>query len=427
MSTFGVNTRSSGLMGRNNNMNNVLANKASATNLNGKNVLAAKPMKRAALSQKTNLVNRNVNLNGKIGNLNNEKKAAKISSTENETVNEATNKLKGGFKSKIPIKNGLKPQVNNQQKNQLTNPTDELNKLNEENLIRFSSFKIPADVENIDLFDTRNVLLANDFSNDIYIYLNYLEEKLKLKTNFLEIQQQMTSKMRTRLIDWIVAVHYKYKLLPETLYLTIAIMDRFLEKVNVTKEKVQLVGLTAFFIACKYEEIYPPEISDFIKVCDAYSKNEILKMEKTILKALDFVLSYPLPLHFLRRFSQAAHADQEIHTLAKYLMELGLLEYECSSWKPSLLAATSLYLSLQILSNDETETKWTETLAFYTNLKETDLQPYVSTLCKILILTKDSKLQTVNKKYSSLKLLSISDSPKLECDYVIEMSEKCTI
>jgi len=155
MSTFGVNTRSSGLMGRNNNMNNVLANKASATNLNGKNVLAAKPMKRAALSQKTNLVNRNVNLNGKIGNLNNEKKAAKISSTENETVNEATNKLKGGFKSKIPIKNGLKPQVNNQQKNQLTNPTDELNKLNEENLIRFSSFKIPADVENIDLFDTR--------------------------------------------------------------------------------------------------------------------------------------------------------------------------------------------------------------------------------------------------------------------------------
>ena len=263
---------------------------------------------------------------------------------------------------------------------------------NECNLIKFSSFVLPDNVEDIDINDHTNVLLAPGFSNDIYMYLYHLEEKLKLQSDFLQIQQQMNHKMRARLVDWIIAVHHKMKLLPETLYLTIAIMDRFLEKVNVVKDKVQLVGLTAFLIACKYEEIYPPEIADLHKVCDAYTKNEILKMEKTILKALDFKLSYPLPLHFLRRFSKAAHADQEIHTLAKYLMELGLIDYECSSWKPSLLAAASLYLTLQILSYDD-EPKWTETLAFYTNCKETDLQPYVSTLCKILILTKESKLQ----------------------------------
>jgi len=201
-------------------------------------------------------------------------------------------------------------------------------------------------------------------------------------------------------------------------------MDRFLAKVSVAKDKVQLVGLTAFFIACKYEEIYPPDIADFINVCDAYTKNDILKMEKTILKTLDFNLSYPLPLHFLRRFSKAAYADQEIHTLAKYLMELGLLDYECSTWKPSQLAAASLYLTLRILSIDN-EPKWTETLAFYTNFKEDELQPFVSTLCKILIMTKDSKLQTVYKKYASYKLLEISASPKLLCDYVIEMASKC--
>ena len=263
---------------------------------------------------------------------------------------------------------------------------------NECNLIKFSSFVLPDNVEDIDINDHTNVLLAPGFSNDIYMYLYHLEEKFKLQSDFLQAQQQMNYKMRARLVDWIIAVHHKFKLLPETLYLTIAIMDRFLEKVSVVKDKVQLVGLTAFFIACKYEEIYPPEIADFLKVCDAYTKNEILKMEKTVLKALDFKLSYPLPLHFLRRFSKAAHADQEIHTLAKYLMELGLIDYECSSWKPSLLAAASLYLTLQILSYDD-EPKWTETLAFYTNYKETDLQPYVSTLCKILILTKESKLQ----------------------------------
>ena len=264
--------------------------------------------------------------------------------------------------------------------------------LNECNLIKFSSFVLPDSVEDIDINDHTNVLLAPGFSNDIYMYLYHLEEKLKLQSDFLQIQQQMNHKMRARLVDWIIAVHHKMKLLPETLYLTIAIMDRFLEKVNVVKDKVQLVGLTAFLIACKYEEIYPPEIADLHKVCDAYTKNEILKMEKTILKALDFKLSYPLPLHFLRRFSKAAHADQEIHTLAKYLMELGLVEYECSSWKPSLLAAASLYLTLSILAADS-KAQWTETLAFYTNYKEGELLKQVSYLSKVLLKQNDSKLQ----------------------------------
>ena len=263
----------------------------------------------------------------------------------------------------------------------------------EQNAIKFSSFKIPDSVEDIDANDFSNVLLSPGFSNDIYMYLNYLEEKFKIKPNFLQIQQQMNQKMRARLVDWIIAVHHKFKLLPETLYLTIAIMDRFLEKVSVIKDKVQLVGVTAFFIACKYEEIYPPEITDFIKVCDAYNKNDILKMEKTILKALDFNLAYPLPLHFLRRFSKAAHADQEIHTLAKYLMELGLIEYECSGWKPSLLAASALYLTLHILAGDSKKTQWTDTLAFYTNYREDNLLKHVSYLSKILLKTNDSKLQ----------------------------------
>ena len=262
-------------------------------------------------------------------------------------------------------------------------------------MLKFSSFVIPDNVGDIDANDGGNVLLAPGFSNDIYVYLNHLEEKFKVKTNFLQSQQQMNPKMRARLVDWIVAVHHKFKLLPETLYLAIAIMDRFLEKAStVCKDKVQLVGVTAFFIACKYEEIYPPEITDFIKVCDAYNKNDILKMEKTVLKTLNFQLCYPLPLHFLRRFSKAAHADQEIHTLAKYLMELGLVEYECSSWKPSLLAAASLYLTLHILAEDsKKKTQWTDTLKFYTTYREDDLLVHVSYLSKVLLKTPDSKLQ----------------------------------
>jgi len=381
--------------------------------------------KRLALSQATNRISNNDNfkLNAKPTNAL-KKPLASIQGNENDDLKKKDLCAK---KSKIPkfsspakIKPALKKPIEvKQQKSEL----NVKNLLNEQNQIKFSSFKIPDNVEDIDINDEENVLLAPGFSNDIYMYLSHLEEKFKLKTNFLEIQQKMNYKMRARLVDWIVAVHHKFKLLPETLYLTIAIMDRFLEKVNVTKEKVQLVGVTAFFIACKYEEIYPPDISDFTKVCEAYSKEEILKMEQTILKKLNFVLSYPLPLHFLRRFSKAAHADQEIHTLAKYLMELGLLEYECSSWKPSLLAATSLYLTLHILANDS-KPQWTETLAFYTNYKEDDLLKHVSYLSKVLLNVKDSKLGTIKSKYSNFKLLRISENEKLTSDYVKNMANK---
>ena len=85
---------------------------------------------------------------------------------------------------------------------------------------------------------------------------------------------------------------------------------------------MQLVGLTAFFFVCKYEEIYPPEIQDFIRTRDAYSNSEIIEVKKTVLNALDFKLFYPLSLHFLWRFSKAACTCPKIHTL----------EYECASW-----------------------------------------------------------------------------------------------
>jgi len=391
--------------------------------------------KKLALSQSTNTLI-NSKLSSKLNSINSTNnnniiKKPLVSITENENVDLKKKKSKipkfsSPAKSTTQAKQ-LKRDQNSTIQSSLateTSSTTTTTTTEKLNLIKFSSFKLPSNVENIDINDHTNVLLAPGFSNDIYMYLNHLENKLKIQTsNFLQIQKTMNHKMRARLVDWIIAVHHKFKLLPETLYLTIAIMDRYFERCNVDKDKVQLVGLTAFFIACKYEEIYPPEIADFIKLCDAYTKNNILDMEKTMLKAIDFNLSYPLPLHFLRRFSKAAHADQEIHTLAKYLMELGLVEYECSSWKPSLLAAASLYLTLNILATDHSKTQWTNTLAFYTNYKESDLLKPVSYLCQVLLRQSDSKLQTTKSKYANPKLLRISDNPKLISEYVVKMSK----
>lgn len=285
----------------------------------------------------------------------------------------------------------------------------------------FSSFSvIPQDVENIDENDESNVFLTTDYVNDIYKYLRHLEAKYQIKPNCLMSQKEYTPKMRSILIDWLISIHYQFHLTPETLYMTVGILDRFCQNENIAKNKVQLVGITSMFIASKYEEIYPPEMNDFVSMCDnLYHKKDIIKMEIAILKGLKFELGRPLPLHFLRRMSKAAHADAVIHTMAKYLMELCLIEYECAHWEPSLVAATALYTTLKIIGEGSS---WNATLKFYSQYSEEQLHPYVQTLCKIILRAPTSKYQSCRKKYGSTKLSRISKHPELESHVVQDMA-----
>lgn len=73
-------------------------------------------------------------------------------------------------------------------------------------------------------------------------------------------QPDINSKMRAILIDWLVEVHRKFELMPESLYLTINIVDRYLSMKVVSRRELQLVGIGSMLIACKYEEIWAPEV-----------------------------------------------------------------------------------------------------------------------------------------------------------------------
>jgi cyclin B len=83
---------------------------------------------------------------------------------------------------------------------------------------------------------------------------------------------------------------------------------------TITRNYLQLVDVGAMFIASKYEETIAPEVGDFVYICDhAYTKDEILQMEKAIMRTLDFSLSRPLPLYLLRQYSKAAHVSKNSH------------------------------------------------------------------------------------------------------------------
>lgn len=103
-----------------------------------------------------------------------------------------------------------------------------------------------------------------------------------------------------------------------------------------TRDYLQLVGVTALFIASKYEELYPPSMDDFVYITDnTYTKQEILAMEMKIMRTLDYNLSRPLPIQFLRRCSKAAEASDYHHGMAKYFLELTSTDYSMASIPPS--------------------------------------------------------------------------------------------
>jgi G2/mitotic-specific cyclin-B2 len=206
-----------------------------------------------------------------------------------------------------------------------------------------------ADIEDVDKFDSENPLLVSDYVKDIYVYLRELEERFAPSATYMEGQTHITPAMRTILVDWIVEVHGRFKLVQETVFLTIHIMDRALERMVVPRSKLQLLGLGCFLIASKYEDTYPPRINDLIIVSNrAFTRAEILAMEASVLEKLNYDLGTPIPLHFLRRYSKVADSDAETHTLAKYLIELAQLDYEMLKFKYSQQGAAALYLARSI-------------------------------------------------------------------------------
>ncbi|XP_010013140.1 PREDICTED: G2/mitotic-specific cyclin-B1-like [Nestor notabilis] len=218
--------------------------------------------------------------------------------------------------------------------------------------------------------------------------------------------------MRAILIDWLVQVQMKFRLLQDTLYLSVAIIDCFLQGNAVSKEMLQLVGVTAMLIASKYEEMHPPRVADFVYITGGtYTNSQICEMEIKILQALDFHLSRPLASQFLRMASEVAEVDMKQHVLAKYLMELSIVDYDMVHFPPSKTAAAASCLSLKLLNGRE----WTRTLQRYTSYTENDLLPVMQHIAKNLFLVNRgiAKETATKNKYASRKNAKISTIEQL--------------
>ncbi|EOY16383.1 Cyclin A1,1 isoform 2, partial [Theobroma cacao] len=140
------------------------------------------------------------------------------------------------------------------------------------------------------------------FACDIYKHLRASEVKKRPSTDFMErIQKDINSSMRAILIDWLVEVAEEYRLVPDTLYLTVNYIDRYLSGNVMNRQRLQLLGVACMMIAAKYEEICAPQVEEFCYITDnTYFKEEVLEMESSVLNYLKFEMTAATAKCFLR-------------------------------------------------------------------------------------------------------------------------------
>lgn len=275
--------------------------------------------------------------------------------------------------------------------------------------------KTMVDFTDIDS-DEKNPQMCSMYAHEIYNNLRALELIRRPNSDFMEkVQRDVTQSMRGVLVDWLVEVSEEYKLVADTLYLTVYLIDSFLSQHYIERQKLQLLGITCMLISSKYEEMCAPSVEEFCFITDnTYKKSEVVKMEGQVLNELNFQFSAPTTKTFLRRFVKAAQASIqnpsfELEFLANYLAELTLIDYNFLVFVPSNVAASVVFLAIWML--DQSRHPWNDTLEHYTGYKPSNLKNTVLALHGLKSSDNNSPLNAIRSKYKQDKFKCVASLP----------------
>ena len=248
------------------------------------------------------------------------------------------------------------------------------------------------------------------------IYLNLLKEEKELNNiyGYMEKQPDINEQMRAILIDWLIEVHYRFRLKNETLFQTVWIIDTYLSYKPITRAKLQLLGIASLLISCKSQEIYYPQLKDFIDITDgAYVKGELIEMENNILKILNFNIVSPTSNDFYNIISKAFNFDQQQFYLGKYFLESSLIDYNMIKYSPSVIAVSCAYIVMKYFNISNYKLLYTNNVV----REECPQKAVKDTAREICFLVKNlsnSTLKAVKEKYSLSQFLSVAQQCELK-------------
>ena len=221
----------------------------------------------------------------------------------------------------------------------------------------------------------------------------------------MQLPTEVKDTSRAFLVEWIIDVHRKFRLMPETLYVTVFLIDQFLSLQQIKKSQLHILGVTSLLIATKYEEIYPPELKDLLQVSEnKFTRAEVLKMELDMLSVLQFQVQVPTSYRFLERFrklSLATANDDKMFFFAQYLQEIALLDASLLKYRSSEIAAASLILAARNLK--KVGTFWNKEMEKATGMLDAELQVVVDDVRSFVMEVNPKFLTTLKYKFSKVE------------------------
>lgn len=254
------------------------------------------------------------------------------------------------------------------------------------------------------------ILISAEYINDIYSNLLSDEKNLKVKPNFgymEQVQTDIDQNMRGILIDWLYDIHDKCHYKDETLYQMIWIIDTYLSMVQVPRTKLQLVGAAALLISCKEHEITFLKLHEIaFLTANAYTTEEIAKMENTILKKLSFNIIAPAPLDFYNIISKAFKFDKKQYLLGKYFLETYLICYESVKYPASVVGVSCAYIVMKFFKFINYNELYSKDFINSSNPQKS-IKEAAREICFIMKGIDSSRLSAVKNKYSTNENLNV--------------------
>lgn len=247
-----------------------------------------------------------------------------------------------------------------------------------------------------------------EYLPSIFQHYQETEKKYLPNSHYLEEQKDITDQMRAILVDWLFDVHLKFRMERETLFLCVNIIDRYLSKKRISRKKLQLLGVVALFIASKFEEIYIPSVRDLESICAfTYSSDDILKMERRVLTALEYGLVIVTPHQLVPTMmictkaipGNNAKTNRILHDVASFISEVTLLHYDLLKYTPSQISASSIFIASRIVFGDQFT--WDGVFKYYIGYQPQDIMDCINDIMKYVskCFENNTKLTAVRRKY----------------------------
>ena len=255
-----------------------------------------------------------------------------------------------------------------------------------------------------------------DYLNELYSNLLDEEKALKIKPKYgyMNAQTDINEKMRAILIDWIIEIHDKFHLHSSTLFQTVWLIDTYLSLKFIKRSQFQLLGLGCLYISSKFQEIFFPQIKECIEATDgAYTKDDLLKMEKDILKTINYGVLPPTPIDFYNIISKSFKFDEKQYYLGRYLMENTLIDYNMIKYPASVIAVSCSYISMKIFKLNDYKKLYSAQI-IREKCPQKIIKETATELCFLVKNLNLSEFKAVKEKYLSEKYHEVAEYCKVD-------------